>query len=88
MPTRNVSLTPELDREVAKLVKSGKYPNASAVVRAALKALKHELVQQRKQQRLIAMLEEGDRSGISEDYSLEKILEEAGIRRRKVRRSA
>ena len=36
MPTRNVNLTDELDRFVAK-VESGRYENASEVVRAALR---------------------------------------------------
>lgn len=39
MPTRNVNLTEELDRFIAAKVASGKYENASEVVRAALRAL-------------------------------------------------
>jgi putative addiction module CopG family antidote len=37
MPARNVSLTDELDRFVAKKVKTGRYENASEVVRAGLR---------------------------------------------------
>ena len=37
MPTRNVNLTDELDRFVAKKVKTGRYENASEVVRAGLR---------------------------------------------------
>ena len=39
MPTGNVNLTAELDRFVAKKVKSGRYENASEVVRAGLRTL-------------------------------------------------
>jgi len=39
MPTRNVNLTDELDRFVAYLVKSGRYENASEVVRDGLRIL-------------------------------------------------
>lgn len=39
MPTRNVSLTDELDSYVQKSIDSGHYDNASEVVRAAIRAL-------------------------------------------------
>jgi antitoxin ParD1/3/4 len=39
MPTRNVSLTPQQDAFVAKMVKSGEYQNASEAIRDALRAL-------------------------------------------------
>src|SRR6267143_456789 len=42
MPTRNVNLTDELDHFVLKKVKSGRYENASEVVRAALRTLERE----------------------------------------------
>ena len=42
MPTRNVNLTEELDRFVLKKVKTGRYENASEVVRAALRTLERE----------------------------------------------
>ena len=37
MPTRNVNLTDELDRFLLAKVESGRYENASEVVRAALR---------------------------------------------------
>ncbi len=40
MPTRNVSLTEELDRYVEQSIKSGHYDNASEVIRAAIRALR------------------------------------------------
>ena len=39
MPTRNISLTPEQDEFVEKVVKAGEYQNASEAVRDALRAL-------------------------------------------------
>jgi antitoxin ParD1/3/4 len=39
MPTRNVNLTNELDYFVAYQVESGRYENASEVVRSALRML-------------------------------------------------
>jgi antitoxin ParD1/3/4 len=39
MPTRNISLTPEQDEFVEKVVKSGEYQNASEAVRDAIRAL-------------------------------------------------
>lgn len=42
MPTRNINLTEELDRMVATEIQSGRYDNASEVVRAALRAMERE----------------------------------------------
>ena len=42
MPTRNVNLTDELDQFVASKVKSGRFENASEVVRARLRTLDRE----------------------------------------------
>jgi antitoxin ParD1/3/4 len=39
MPTRNISLTPEQDAFVEKVVDEGEYQNASEAVRDALRAL-------------------------------------------------
>ena len=43
MPTRNVNLTDEQDAFVEKLVKSGKYQNASEAVRDAVRGLQRRL---------------------------------------------
>ncbi|MGB0107488.1 MAG: type II toxin-antitoxin system ParD family antitoxin, partial [Terriglobales bacterium] len=53
MPTRNDNLTAELDRYVAKKVKSGRYENASEVVRAGLRTLERE--EQRYEAKLSAL---------------------------------
>lgn len=67
MPTRNVNLTEELDRFVAKKVKAGRYENASEVVRDALRTLERE--EQRYEAKLAALrsaIDDGDKSGIAE----------------------
>jgi antitoxin ParD1/3/4 len=67
MPTRNVNLTDELDRFVLKKVKSGRYENASEVVRAALRTLERE--EREYEAKLTALrtaIDEGDASGIAE----------------------
>ena len=67
MPTRNVSLTHELDRFVAKKVKTGRYENASEVVRAGLRTLEREERQyEAKVAALRAAIDEGDASGVAE----------------------
>jgi len=68
MPTRNVNLTNELDRFVSKKVKTGRYENASEVVRAGLRTLEREEQQyEAKLAALRAAIDEGDSSGIAED---------------------
>ena len=53
MPTRNVNLTDELDHFVLQKVQSGRYENASEVVRAALRTLERE--EQRHESTLAAL---------------------------------
>jgi antitoxin ParD1/3/4 len=66
MPTGNVNLTDELDRFVAKKVKTGSYENASEVVRAALRTLEREERQyEAKLAALRAAIDDGDASGIA-----------------------
>lgn len=66
MPTRNVNLTEELDRFVATKVKSGRYENASEVVRAGLRTLdREEREYEAKLEALRAAIDKGDASGIA-----------------------
>jgi antitoxin ParD1/3/4 len=84
MPTRNVNLTEELDRFVAGKVKSGRYENASEVVRAGLRALEQaERVYEAKLARLRDALDEGERSGLAEGNPFTRI--RSSIRRTKGR---
>ena len=67
MPTRNVNLTDELDRFVLAKVESGRYENASEVIRAALRVLERE--EQEYAARLAALraaIDEGDVSGVAD----------------------
>jgi antitoxin ParD1/3/4 len=66
MPTRNVNLTTELDHFVATKVKSGRYENASEVVRAGLRSL--ELAEQEYAAKLALLrsaIDQGDASGVA-----------------------
>ncbi|MBV8358178.1 MAG: type II toxin-antitoxin system ParD family antitoxin [Deltaproteobacteria bacterium] len=74
MPTRNVNLTDELDRFVVAKVESGRYENASEVVRAALRTLERE--EQRHEAKLAALraaIDVGDASGIAEGNVFERV---------------
>jgi antitoxin ParD1/3/4 len=67
MPTRNANLTDEFDRFVSAKIASGRYENASEVVRAALRTLERE--EQEHEAKLAALrraIEEGDASGLVE----------------------
>jgi antitoxin ParD1/3/4 len=67
MPTRNVNLTEELDRFVAAKVESGRYANASEVLRAALRALEREEKEfEEKMAVLRKAIADGDASGDAE----------------------
>lgn len=66
MPTRNVNLTDDLDRFVLAKIESGRYENASEVVRAALRTLERdEREYELKLAVLRAAIDEGDRSGLA-----------------------
>ena len=76
MPTRNVNLTDELDRFVVAKVESGRYENASEVVRAALRSLERE--EQRHEAKLAvlrAAIDAGDASGIADGNVFERVRE-------------
>ena len=66
MPTRNVNLTDELDRFVLAKVRSGRYENASEVIRAALRTLERdEREYEAKLTALRAAIDEGNASGVA-----------------------
>ena len=67
MPTRNVNLTDELDSFVLAKVASGRYENASEVVRDALRTLeRNERTYETKLKALRSAIDAGDASGIAE----------------------
>jgi antitoxin ParD1/3/4 len=74
MPTRNVNLTDELDSFVAEKIESGRYENASEVVRAALRTLERE--ERHFEAKLVAVraaIDEGDASGAADGDSFGRI---------------
>jgi antitoxin ParD1/3/4 len=83
MPTRNVNLTPELDNFITAKIESGRYENASEVVRAALRELEREEKEyDAKMAALTQALEEGLASGIAEGDVFEELLQARQARRR------
>jgi antitoxin ParD1/3/4 len=74
MPARSVNLTDELDRFIARKVKTGRYENASEVVRAGLRTLERE--EQQYEAKLAALrsaIDEGDESSIAEGAVLARV---------------
>ena len=81
MPTRNVNLTEELDRFVLEKVESGRYENASEVVRAALRMLEREDRQyEAKLAALRAAIDEGDASGIAKGNAFDRVRKTLNLR--------
>src|SRR5271157_4106309 len=81
MPTRNVNLTRELDRFVAKKIKTGRYENASEVVRAGLRTLERE--EQQHEAKLAALrtaIDAGDASGVAEGNSFMHVRKALNLR--------
>lgn len=81
MPTRNIDLTPELDRYVAEKVESGRYADASEVLRAGLRVLEQsEREDDVRLEALRAAVLAGEESGIAEGDVMGEVRER--IRRR------
>ncbi|MCU1320444.1 MAG: putative addiction module antidote protein family [Acidobacteriaceae bacterium] len=82
MPTRNISLTPELDQFIAAKIENGRYENASEVVRAALRWLEREEKEyDAKFAALLQAIDEGDASGIAEGDVFERIRKSRKVRK-------
>jgi antitoxin ParD1/3/4 len=74
MPTRNVSLTKELDQFIAAKVEAGLYANASEVMRTALRLLeKEEREYEEKLAALRTAIAEGDASEDAEEGVFERL---------------
>ncbi len=74
MPTRNINLTPQMDKFVSKMIKKGNYANASEVMRAGLRALEQD--EQENQAKILALraaLQAGEESGIAEDGVFDRL---------------
>ena len=92
MPTRNVNLTDELDRFVTSMVETGRYANASEVLRAALRVLEQQERQHEESMALLRQaIQEGLDSGIAEPGVFDRLradLHEAADREQECRRTA
>lgn len=87
MPTRNISLTAELDKYIEESVQSGHYANASDVIRAAIRALRQsEEEDKARVEALRTAIKEGFDSGLYEGDPWARVDEM--IRQREERRSA
>jgi antitoxin ParD1/3/4 len=74
MPTRNVNLTVELDAFVSRKVESGRYENASEVIRAGLRALElDELEQETRMAALRDALAAGEASGVAPEGVFDRV---------------
>jgi antitoxin ParD1/3/4 len=86
MPTKNISLTAELDAFVDELVASGRYQNASEVVRASLRVLRLEEDQEEAHlagiRAAIADLDKG--ASISHEEAGRRFRQAAGIKTKRV----
>jgi antitoxin ParD1/3/4 len=74
MPTRNVSLTKELDQFIVAKVEAGRYANASEVMRTALRLLERE--EREFEEKLAALrktIDEGLASGDAEPGVFERL---------------
>jgi antitoxin ParD1/3/4 len=80
MPTRNVSLTKELDQFVASKVEAGLYANASEVMRTALRLLERD--DREYEEKLAALrvaIDEGLASGNAKPGVFSRIREKYGL---------
>ncbi len=71
----SVSLGNYFETFVEERIAQGRYKNASEVIRAGLRLLEEEEKwRQQKAQAIISALEEGEASGIAEDFDPDKFL--------------
>jgi antitoxin ParD1/3/4 len=81
MPTRNINLTPEMDRLVDRKIRSGQYANASEVLRAGLRALEQDDKEDRARlEALRTAIQAGIDSGVADGDVIGRI--RARIRKR------
>lgn len=80
MPTQNVTLTEELAAFVEVRVKTGRYADASEVIRAALRNLERE--EREYEAKMVALenaLDEGEQSGVFPGDAFASVREELGL---------
>ncbi|MEE9255979.1 MAG: type II toxin-antitoxin system ParD family antitoxin [bacterium] len=73
----HISLTSRLERMVKEKVASGDYNNASEVIREALRLMgERDEIRRRKLEALREAIVAGEASGIVEDFSMGRLMEE------------
>jgi antitoxin ParD1/3/4 len=83
MPTRNINLTPEMDKFVASRIRRGQYANASEVLRAGLRALEQDEQEDlAKLEALRTAIDKGFASGVAKGDPIRRLRNR--IRRRAV----
>jgi antitoxin ParD1/3/4 len=76
MPTRNVNLTPKMDKYVDARIRNGRYANASEVIRAGLRALEQGEKEDRARLEVIReAVAAGEESGIADGDVLKEVRE-------------
>ncbi|MGP8187636.1 MAG: type II toxin-antitoxin system ParD family antitoxin [Terracidiphilus sp.] len=76
MPTRNINLTPQMHRFVDAKIRSGRFANASEVVRAGLRALEQgEKEDRAKLEALRSAVLAGEESGVADGDVIGEIRE-------------
>jgi len=76
MPTRNINLTPKMNRYVAAKIRSGCFANASEVLRAGLRALEQgEKEDLARLEAIRGAVLAGEESGIAEGDVLKEVRE-------------
>jgi antitoxin ParD1/3/4 len=83
MPTRNVSLTTELDRFVETEIQSGRFENASEVIRAGLRSLERE--EQQEYAKITALrvaIQAGLDSGVVEGDAFARVRDKLKLEKR------
>jgi len=94
MPTRNVNLTDRYDHLVASLIASGRYKNASEVMRAGLRLLEQETREDEEKLSMLrnlaseafSSLDRGEGTALEGDQQLTDFI--SGIGLRAVKRAA
>jgi antitoxin ParD1/3/4 len=76
MPTRNINLTPKMDKYVDAKIRSGNFANASEVLRAGLRALEQGEKEDRARLEVIReAVAAGEESGIAGGDVLKEVRE-------------
>jgi antitoxin ParD1/3/4 len=76
MPTRNINLTPKMDKYVDTKIRSGHFANASEVLRAGLRALEQGEKEDRARLEVIReAVAAGEESGIADGDVLKEVRE-------------